>query len=277
MKILTALFVALSMAAAVTVTSMVAIRVVRGESPETLTSDGMTMFVQDDFLGPAGAPPNAAYYNFDIGGGGWGNDEKQLYTRNPENVRLSGTGDLIIEARDEGDTYTSARLVTRGKLPSGYGLVESRIKMPQGQGVHPAFWMMGSNIATVGYPACGEIDIMELVNSGTVWHNAIHGPLTTNRSDQWKQSHDGPAPVDLAEDFHVYQVYREPGLVRIAIDGNVVGQYTNLGVPAGARWVFDEPMYLTLNIAVGGKWSGGVSPSTPFPITMLVDWIRFWQ
>jgi beta-glucanase (GH16 family) len=242
-----------------------------------LTADGMTLVGEDEFDGPAGSRPSPTYWDYDVGGGGWGNREQQVYTRKPANVRLDGHGHLVIQAHKSGRGYTSARMVTRGKVDFTHGLIEARIKFPQGQGIHPAVWLLGSNIKTVGYPASGEIDIMELVDSGTMYHNAIHGPMADNADTKWKQSADGAAGGDLALDYHVYQVRREPGLIKIGIDGKVVGQYGRETAPTGADWVFDAPMYLILNIAVGGDWPGPVNATTPFPATMLVDWIRLWQ
>ena len=149
--------------------------------------------------------------------------------------------------------------------------------MPEGTGLHPAFWLLGSNIKTVGYPKSGEIDVMELVNTGRGYHNAIHGPLLDDSSKSWKQSFDDDAPVNLSNDFHVFQVYRKEGLIRVGIDGKQVGEYSRDNMPPNAEWVFDGPMYVTLNVAVGGTWPGPVKPSTKFPAAMFIDWIRYWQ
>ena len=250
----------------------------RSSAEADLTTADMELVRADDFDGPAGTAPDARFWDYDIGGNGWGNREKQTYTRDPDNVRLSGTGDLIIEARRAGDSYTSARLVSRGKLTFGYGLIEVRAKLPEGQGLHPAIWMLGENITAVGWPQCGEIDIMELVNTGTTYNNAIHGPTYADRKVGWRQASEAPAGTNLSSDYHVYQLYRQPGLIKIGIDGVIVGQYTRASIPPGAVWVFDDaPMYLTLNIAVGGEWPGSVAPDTPLPATMLVDSVRYWQ
>jgi beta-glucanase (GH16 family) len=262
----------------VTVVALMAVASnVQSAGEERLGTAGMGLTYVDEFDGAAGAAPNAKHWDYDIGGNGWGNSEQQMYTRDAANVRLSGTGDLVIEARREGDSYTSARLVSRGKIQFGYGLVEVRAKLPEGKGLHPAIWMLGEDMETVGWPQSGEIDIVELVNAGSTYYNAIHGPTHADPETGWKQSSDGPASSNLAADFNVYQLYREPGLIKIGINGVVVGQYTRTGVPADANWVFDAPMYLTLNIAVGGEWPGPVAADTPFPAAMLVDWIRYWQ
>ena len=266
----------------VTVLSVVAVPMiasnVRSSAEGGIGPGDMKLVHVDEFDGPARTAPDARFWDYDTGGNGWGNRDQQTYTRDSDNVRLSGTGDLVIQARRAGDSFTSARLVSRGKLAFGYGLLEVRAKLPEGQGLHPALWLLGENISAVGWPRCGEIDIIELVNSGTTYNNAIHGPTYADPNSGWRQAAEGPARSDLSSDFHVYQVYREPGLIKIGIDGVVVGQYTRTDVPPDANWVFDDaPMYLTVNIAVGGEWPGPAAPDTPFPATMLVDSVHFWE
>jgi beta-glucanase (GH16 family) len=271
--------VGLSILAVVALMTILAIRYVEHEPPAspTLNSKGMQLREVEQFDGPAGQRPNPEQFDYDLGGGGWSNSELQVYTSSADNVRLSGTGDLLIEARRTGDTFTSARVVTRGKASFGYGLLEARIKLPGGEGVHAAFGMLGTNSTSVGFPACGEIDVVDLIKTGEMYHNAIRGPMETDPNTAWRQSSDRQATVDLAAGFRTYQVYRAPGLIRIGIDGYVVGEYKQSDAPPGARWVFDEPMYVLLNVAIGGDWSGPVTPTTTFPATMLVDWIRFWE
>jgi beta-glucanase (GH16 family) len=275
--VLRTIAIGLSVAIAVTVVTMLGQRYLAERRTSEFSTGGLTLRGEETFDGPAGAPPNPDRFDYDVGGTGWGNGEQQLYTRNPENVRLSGSSQLVIEARRRGGSFTSARLVTREKLEVGNGLLEARIKMPAGQGIHPAFWLVGENVESVGWPACGEIDVIEVVNTGREFHNAIHGPTTNDPTIPWKQSNDGPAEQDLTADFHTYQVLRQPGVITIGIDGAAVGQYRAETAPPDARWVFDAPMYITLNVAVGGVWPGPVRDSTPFPATMLVDWIRYWQ
>lgn len=243
---------------------------------DVLMVSNMELLGSDEFDGIEGSAPDSKFWTYDIGGGGWGNNEKQVYTDSRKNSRLDGNGSLIISALRNDTAYTSARLVTRGKFEFETGLLEARIKFPSGQGVHPAFWLLGSDIGSVGWPACGEIDGMELVNTGTEYHNAVHGPqLASKSSEPWKQSSDGFAGVDLSADFHNYGIYREPGLIVITIDRKVMGTYRASTMPPGARWVFDAPMYLTLNIAIGGKWPGPPTSSTQFPANMVVDWVRY--
>lgn len=128
----------------------------------------------DDFLGPSGAPPDSTLWDYDIGP--YQDDGLQTYTTSPDNVRLDGEGHMVIQARKTRTGYTSARVVTRGKLSMRYGRMTARIKFPTGLGIWPAFWMLGSNAYQVGWPRCGEIDLMELVNKGTEYHVTLHGP-----------------------------------------------------------------------------------------------------
>ncbi|WP_264024332.1 glycoside hydrolase family 16 protein [Mycolicibacterium pyrenivorans] len=248
----------------------------RYTSDTELSSTGMTLAGADEFDGPEGSAPDPRYWVYDTGAGGWGNDEEQAYTKSRDNVRLDGAGRLLIQARRDGDGFTSARLVSRKRVEVRYGLLEARIRMPEGQGIHSAFWLLGVDVWKVGWPESGEIDIIEIVNSSVNYHNAIHGPMSSDSDKAWKQSADGNAGVNLSDDYHVFQVYREPGTVKIGLDGHVVGSYSRSSAPAGADWVFDAPMYVVLNVAVGGQWPGPVGPKTQFPATMRVDWVRYW-
>jgi beta-glucanase (GH16 family) len=241
----------------------------------TATSTPATGPFFDDFLGPAGSAPNPLYWNYDLGGGGWGNNELETYTNLPDNVRLDGQGHLIIEARKTATGYTSARLVTRGKQDIGYGTLMARIKFPSGQGIWPAFWSLGSNVNSVGWPQSGEIDMMELPDVATTYHTALHGPSTPPQQGAYSVSTSGPAGVDLSADYHTYWVTRAPGVIVIGVDGWARGIYNRSTMPAGDQWVFDTPQYAILNVAVGGNWPGPPNASTKFPATMLVDWIRY--
>lgn len=267
--------IGVSIAASLAVVAVVGERSLSDAAPAVFSAEGKAVVWEENFEGPAGGVPDPAIFDYDVGGGGWGNDEKQMYTRDVDNARVDGNGNLIVEARRAGDGYTSARLVTRGKVNFGLGLLEARIKMPQGSGIHPAFWLLGKDVLTEGYPQAGEVDIIEVVDSGALYHNAVHGPLEADPATQWKQGHDGDANTNLSDDFHVYQLLREDGVIKIGIDGRQVGEYRRSTMPEGARWVFDAPMYINLNVAVGGEWPGPVDASTQFPATMLVDWIRY--
>ncbi|SEE37657.1 Beta-glucanase, GH16 family [Rhodococcus jostii] len=236
---------------------------------------GYTMIGSDEFDGPAGAAPNPLFWGYDLGGGGWGNNEKQVYTDSRQNSRLDGSGRLVVEARRNGAGFTSARLVTRGKFDFTYGVVEARIQVPSGPGIHPAFWTLGSNINSVGWPACGEVDILEVIGDGSRYHAGVHGP--TVNGGHWERSTDGSIGANLSAGFHDYALIKAPGRISVGIDGTIVGTVTTADLRPEERWVFDAPAYLLLDVAVGGNWPGPVTPSTRFPATMLVDWVRFSQ
>jgi beta-glucanase (GH16 family) len=237
------------------------------------TEAGYAMY--DDFDGPAGAPPNPRYWGYDLGSPGAANNEMQVYTNSPDNVRLDGQGHLVIEAQKTQNGYTSGRIVTRGRVDMMYGTLAARIKFPAGQGIWPAFWTLGSNMASAGWPESGEIDIMELVNSGSTYHVTLHGPQ--GNSDYLGGDGVGTSgPIaDLTNDFHEYWLHWQPDNITIGVDGTTLATFTPSSLPPGARWVFNHPMYAVLNVAVGGDWPGPPDASTPFPATMLVDWVRY--
>jgi beta-glucanase (GH16 family) len=224
--------------------------------------------VFDDFLGPAGAAPNPHHWVHDVGPSpvhGWEHGSLQTYTDSPDNVRLDGYGNLVIEARRAGDGYTSGRIVTRGKLSFTYGTVVARMKLPSGQGLWPAFWMLGADIDTVGWPQAGEIDIIELINTGTQYNIALHAPGADIEQK-------GPID-DLSRDFHNYWMTRTPDRITVGIDESTLANFTKSSFPD--QWVFDRPMFALLNLAVGGTWPGPPDGSTPFPSAMIVDWFSF--
>lgn len=234
--------------------------------------------VVDNFDGPAGSLPDPALWDYDLGP--WQDDGLQRYTNSPDNVRLDGQGNLIIQARPVADGYTSARPVTRGKLSMQYGRVSARIKFPSGQGIWPAFWMLGSDFLEVGWPFSGEIDMMELVNDGNTFHVALHGPQGQTDyyggvkvSGQYVGT-QGPI-ADLTQDFHEYWLDWRPNSIVIGVDDRTLGSFTPASLPPGGEWVFNKPMYALINIAVGGPWPGPPDATTPWPATMLVDWFKY--
>jgi beta-glucanase (GH16 family) len=231
--------------------------------------------VFDDFDGAEGSRPNAGIWDYDPGNPSSANHQLQNYTDSTENIRLDGQGHLVIQAIRSGNGYTSGRLVTRGKVDMRYGRISARIKMPSGQGIWPAFWMLGSDYGNVGWPECGEVDLMELVNVGTRYNVTLHGPQ--GKSDYLNGSGvraNGPI-TDLTNDFHVYWMNWQPDSITIGVDDITLGAFTPASLPDGAQWVFNHPMYAVLNVAVGGDWPGPPNDSTPFPATMLVDWFRY--
>jgi beta-glucanase (GH16 family) len=224
----------------------------------------------DEFNG-SGAP-DGSKWTMETGAGGWGNNESQFYTNRRENVRQEG-GNLVIEARREsynGAPYTSGRLITSGKFSQTYGRMEARIKIPRGQGIWPAFWMLGQDIGSVGWPNSGEIDIMENVGKepNTVY-GTVHGPGYSGGAGITGSRNIGRP---LADDFHTYGVEWSPNLIRWFLDGAEYHRVTPANLPG--TWVFNKNHFLLLNVAVGGNWPGYPDGTTQFPQTMLVDWVR---
>jgi beta-glucanase (GH16 family) len=233
-----------------------------------------TADVFDGFDGPAGSSPNPKLWGYDLGNPSPDNHELQTYTDSTGNIRHDGRGNLLIEALKTPTGYTSGRIVTRGKAPIMYGTVSARIKFPSGQGIWPAFWMLGADIDTVGWPQCGEIDVMELVNTGGTYNVTVHGPQGNSDYSGNGVAKSGPI-ADLSKDFHVYWVTRQRDSITIGVDGTALADFAPSSLPAGAEWVFNKPMYAVLNVAVGGDWPGAPDESTQFPATMLVDWFRY--
>lgn len=254
------------------------------------TSPQWRLVWNDEFDGPAGAPPDLQKWQPAIGGQGWGNQEWEYYTGHAENAALDGNGALVITARAVPDPassgldcwygpcrYTSARLLTRERFEFTYGWVEARIRLPGGQGVWPAFWILGGNYSAVGWPECGEIDVMENIGRepGRI-HGTVHGP-GYYRDDGLSGPFDLPAGQAFKDDFHVFALEWEPGALRWYVDGQRYFAVTPAQLPAGARWVFDHPFFLLLNVAVGGLWPGYPDETTVFPQAMLVDYVRVYQ
>lgn len=244
-----------------------------------------TLIWSDEFDGPAGTAPDAAKWGYDLGGHGWGNNELEYYTSRTENAYHDGAGHLVIKAVQEHYTgadgvtreYTSARLVTRGKFEPLYGRIEARIKLPFGQGIWPAFWMLGNDIGTAGWPTCGEVDVMENIGrEPSTNHGSLHGPGYSGG-----QPLTGifalPSGQRFADDFHTFAIEWEPRAVRFYVDGQLYQTRTPADLPAGAKWVFDHPFYLLLNVAVGGNWPGSPDATTMFPQVMLVDYVRVYS
>ena len=230
---------------------------------------------QDEFEGPAGTPPAPERWKHDVGGEGWGNAQLEFNTNRPENASLDGEGNLVITARKERygtNDYTSARINTSGRFDRAYGRYEARIQLPVGRGIWPAFWLLGSDIGSVGWPDCGEIDIMEYRGQlPSIVRGSLHGPGYSG-GDNVGAEHVA-AGVRLNEDFHVYAVEWEPNRIRWQLDGVTFFEATPAQLPAGKRWVFDHPHFIILNLAVGGHFVGPVDRTTVFPQQMKVDYV----
>jgi len=220
--------------------------------------------------------PDSNKWNYNIGRGdnGWGNGEEQYYTSRTENVKVEN-GHLIITAKKEnyeGANYTSTRLLTQGKFDFTYGTVEIKAKLPTGGGTWPALWLLGSNINTVGWPACGEIDIMEHVgnNQGTV-QSAMHTPSsyggTVNHGSQFLD--------DVSTEFHIYAVEWTSEKMVFSVDG--IEHYTyNPSAKDNSTWPYDLDQFIILNIAMGGGFGGAIDPNF-VSSTMEIDYVRVYQ
>jgi beta-glucanase (GH16 family) len=229
----------------------------------------------DEFDGPAAALPDAAKWTYDLGNNnGWGNRELQTYTNLPANVRLDGAGHLVIRVERDGAGYTSARIKTQGRFAAQYGRIEARIRVPHGQGIWPAFWMLGTNITTAGWPACGEIDVMENIGrEPSIVHGSVHGPGYSGGSAV-SRTFMLPSPSRFSDDFHLFAITWAARTIAFEVDGTAYHTVTPASLPPGAAWVFDNPFFLILNVAVGGTFPGDPDATTTFPQEMIVDYVR---
>ena len=248
----------------------------------------------DEFDGPAGTLPDPSVWRPEIGDGtasgipGWGNAERQTYTDDPANLSLDGDGHLVIRALEtHGDAppcyygepceYTSARIITAGSVEVTYGRIEARIRIPYGQGLWPAFWMLGNDIFEVGWPECGEIDVMENIGREPERvHGTVHGPGYSGGSGVGRGT-TLPDGGRFADDFHAYAIDWYPDRIVWSLDGEPYSTVTPADLPRGARWVFDHPHFLILNVAVGGRWPGYPDETTTFPQEMVIDYVRVYQ
>lgn len=225
----------------------------------------------DDFDAPAGTPPNPAWWGFETGIHGWGNDELQEYTTERQNAFHDGEGHLVIRALGEGARVTSARLTTKGKVALCYGRIECRAKVATGMGLWSAFWALGANIDEAPWPACGEIDILE--NLGSEPDRAFGTVHVPGASKQAGISGDLHVKGGLAEAFRVYSVDWEPDCLAWQVDGHTYHRLTKDEL--GEQWRFDHPFYLMLNLAVGG-WLGGKLDAGALPSAFVIDYVRWY-
>jgi len=245
---------------------------------------GWKLVWSDEFNAPDDSPVDSSKWVLETGGNGWGNQELEYYTARPGNA-IQGGGNLAIKAREEKFTgpdgvtrnYTSARLKTEGKFSQKYGRFEARIKIPRGQGIWPAFWLLGDDIGKSGWPKCGEIDIMENIGKEpALVHGTIHGPGYSG--DQGPTAQYGlPENATFADDFHVYAVEWEKKAIRFYVDDHLYATRTPADLPKGTKWVYQHKFFILLNVAVGGSWPGDPDRSSVFPQTMLVDYVRVYK
>jgi beta-glucanase (GH16 family) len=247
--------------------------------------DAWPLTWSDEFNGAAGSPPDPSKWNHDTGNnGGWGNHELEYYTDSTDNAALDGNGNLVITARKAPANntlgcsygtclYTSARLLTQGHAEFQYGRIEARIKLPaQEPGLWPAFWTLGSNISTVGWPQSGEIDAMENVGRlpGQIFGTA-HGPVSGGTGNGGTYT----LPPDQYDSFHTYTIDWFPDKIIWYVDG--VKYHEVDKSTAGSDWVYNHPFFILLNLAIGGDFGGPVGANTTFPQSMTVDYVRVYQ
>ena len=253
-------------------------------TPASTKREGWTLVWSDEFNGPNGSAVDRSKWVFDIGGNGWGNQELEYYTDRIENASVHD-GNLVMKALSEKYTgpdgvtrnYTSVRLKTLGRFSQTYGRFEARLKIPYGQGLWPAFWMLGDDIDKVGWPACGEIDIMENIGKEpAIIHGSIHGPGYIGGTGI-EAPYTLPAKKRFADDFHVFAVEWDPDAVSFFVDQDLYVRHTRADLHPGWKWVFDKPFFVILNVAVGGDWPGNPDSTTVFPQAMLVDYVRVYQ
>ena len=252
------------------------------EKDETQTVITFTNLTFEDNFDTDGTIDESTW-NYELGDGtdnglpaGWGNNELQYYTDRPENIKVEG-GMLHITARQEtfqNAGYTSARITTKGKVEQQYGRFEARIQLPWGQGLWPAFWLLGSNIDEVGWPECGEIDIMEYRGQDpSTLIGTVHGPGYSAGESVGKEFELEADRFDT--DFHVFGIEWGPEYINFYVDDVLYNRITPEDVDG--NWVFNQPFYIIMNVAVGGWFPGPPNENTVFPQTMLVDYVRLYS
>ena len=248
----------------------------------TATSPGSPwkLLWSDEFDGPAGTPPDPSKWTAAVGGGGWGNQQLEYDTAN-QNAYQDGQGDLILEARRGNPAgyrcwygscqYTSARISTENHFSFTYGLIEARIKIPYGQGIWSAFWLLGANFATVGWPACGEVDIMENISQDpAIVYGTVHGPHDSGYSSGTYQLKHGK----FADGFHVFALQWDPNHLYFMVDGITYHTVNRSDFRDPADWVYDHPFSVILSLPIGGIWPGSPTSATTFPQKMYISYVR---
>ncbi|MFT4758740.1 MAG: beta-glucanase (GH16 family) [Paraglaciecola sp.] len=242
-----------------------------------LSYAGMTLVWQDEF---EGSTIDLECWNHELGNSGWGNNELQNYTASSANSYISD-GKLVIEVKEEssgGSNYSSARMTTRGKKEFALGRIDLRARLPKGQGIWPALWSLGANFETVGWPACGEMDIMELVgHEPEKVHGTAHwGPQGQSFSNYQTGTYDGlPEGEDFGDEFHVFTLIWETNSMNFLVDD--VSYHLITASEVNGAYPFNAPFFFIFNVAVGGNWPGNPDATTVFPQRMFVDYIRVFQ
>lgn len=250
-----------------------------------------TLVWSDEFNQPAGTYPDPAKWTYELGDSGFGNPELEDYcapgsslapcVATQPNAFQDGDGHLVIQARrDSNGKWTSARLRTKGLYQFQYGRVEARLKLPIGHGFWPAFWLLGSDIDSSGWPRCGELDIMEWVQSygPNTTSSTVHGPGYSGAHGIG--AHDTFPASGRIDEYHIYGLLWSPNLLQFYRDtpDNIFLTLTPTSLPPNTRWVFDHPFFPILNLAIGrGGFPGSTDDTTPSVATMLVDYVRVYK
>jgi beta-glucanase (GH16 family) len=230
----------------------------------------------DEFAADSLVSPDSEKWTFDIGNGidGWGNQELQSYTDSPDNVSHDGNGNMIIRAIQNGTSFTSGRIKTQGLYSQKYGRIEARLKTPYGPGLWPAFWLLGDNITTNPWPQCGEIDIMELRGQQPhIIYSTIHGPGYSGGGGISKGYALENGRYDTK--FHLFAAEWDEDKIDFFVDDFLYHRIEREDVPGA--WVFDQPFFIIMNVAVGGNYVGFPTSQTPFPQEMVVDYVRVYD
>jgi len=273
--------------------SLAAQRAPRRPAGESLAGKAPSIWTlqwRDEFDGPRDARPDTLVWTAQRGDGcdrgicGWGNSERQTYTDATENASLTGEGQLAITARVASASqtcwygpcrYTSARLVTKGRVEPTYGRVEARIRVPAGQGLWPAFWLLGAGHPDIPWPACGELDIMEFRGSTPMeTSSAIHGPGYSGNTPFSNRYRPGG---DFSRGYHLFAVEWSRDSVVFTVDATAHYAVDRAAIEAKGRWAFDGGFQILLNLAVGGGFDGDPASDAVLPATMLVDYVRVYS
>jgi len=237
---------------------------------------GMTKLWGDEFDGTI---LDATTWTHEVNGNGGGNNELQYYTNSSENSRVNN-GNLIIEAKAQnysGKNYTSARIISKGKKEFMYGRVDIRAKMPEGQGLWPALWMLGANIDQVSWPTCGEIDVMELLGqSPNTVHGTVHYATSAGVHGSFGTASYLSGGKKFSDEFHVFSLIWSKDDMRILVDDKQYFSTTSAGLGT-TKYPFNAPFFMIMNVAVGGNWPGSPDATTVFPQQMHVDYVRVFQ
>jgi hypothetical protein len=234
-----------------------------------LNVDYATLAWSDEFTGSS---LNTEVWNYELGAGGWGNNELQTYTNSTDNVKID-TGYLVITASNtSGNNYTSGRITTKGKKEFTHFRVDIRAKMPEGKGLWPALWALGGNISTVNWPKCGEIDIMEYLGHTP---SMVYGTLHWDANGHQQNGSNYTLPSGkFSTGFHIFSLIWTPTQFRWLVDDH---EYYVLPKGSASAFPFDLPQFFIFNVAVGGNWPGSPDAGTVFPQKMIVDYIRVYQ